>query len=170
MSLPDEIARIYDEHAQALFAYLMTLTRSETDTHDLLQEVFVRLATRERLLEGVASERGFLIRLAHNLAVDAMRRRDTRSRNHDQFGLERQDELATGADPDAMTLQATMESALNTLPEEQRTVVHLKTWGGLTFEEIATALDILPNTAASRYRYGIDKIREQLRPYYNEIQ
>lgn len=170
MSPHDEIIRIYDKHAQALFAYLMTLTRSEADTRDLLQEVFIRLSKRERLLEGVASERGFLVRLAHNLAVDSIRRRDTRSRNYDQFGVERHNEMAPKADPDATTLQAAMESALNTLPEEQRTVVHLKTWSGLTFEEIATALDISPNTAASRYRYGIDKIREQLRPYYNEIQ
>ena len=62
-----------------------------------------------------------------------------------------------------------MTLALGELPEEQRAVVHLKLWAGLTFEEIAAALEIPPNTAASRYRYGLDKLRAQLRPLYEEI-
>jgi len=48
-------------------------------------------------------------------------------------------------------------------------VVHLKLWEYLTFEHIAELLDIPPNTAASRYRYGLDKLRERLRPLYDEI-
>jgi RNA polymerase sigma-70 factor (ECF subfamily) len=39
----------------------------------------------------------------------------------------------------------------------------------LTFDAIATALDMPPNTAASRYRYGLDKLRERLRPLYEEM-
>jgi RNA polymerase sigma-70 factor (ECF subfamily) len=48
-------------------------------------------------------------------------------------------------------------------------VVHLKLWEGLTFEQIAGALDIPLNTAASRYRYGLDKLRGRLRPLYEEL-
>ena len=51
----------------------------------------------------------------------------------------------------------------------QRSVVYLKLWEEFTFQEIATTLEILPNTAASRYRLGLAKLREQLRPLYNEI-
>jgi RNA polymerase sigma-70 factor (ECF subfamily) len=40
----------------------------------------------------------------------------------------------------------------------------------MTFAEIAAALDLSPNTAASRYRYGVDKMRDLLRPLYDEIQ
>jgi len=59
--------------------------------------------------------------------------------------------------------------ALGELPAEQRSVVHLKLWEGLTFEQIAEVLDVPPNTAASRYRYGLDKLRGRLRPLYEEI-
>jgi RNA polymerase sigma-70 factor (ECF subfamily) len=62
-----------------------------------------------------------------------------------------------------------MSAALSELPEEQRAVLHLKLWEGLTFEEIAAALDISPNTAASRYRYGLDKLRDRLRPLHEEM-
>jgi RNA polymerase sigma-70 factor (ECF subfamily) len=62
-----------------------------------------------------------------------------------------------------------VSEALGDLPPEQRAVIHLKLWEELTFEQIAEALDIPPNTAASRYRYGLDKLRERLRPLYEEI-
>ena len=62
-----------------------------------------------------------------------------------------------------------LAAALGELPADQRAVVHLKLWEGLTFEQIAELLGIPLNTAASRYRYGIDKLRERLRPLYDEI-
>jgi RNA polymerase sigma-70 factor (ECF subfamily) len=45
----------------------------------------------------------------------------------------------------------------------------LKLWERQTFEQIAATLDISPNTAASRYRYALDKLRERLRPIYEEL-
>ena len=60
---PLDLERLYDEHAQALFAFLLNLTRHEADTRDLLQEVFVKLAKRPDLLDGVRDERAFLLRL-----------------------------------------------------------------------------------------------------------
>jgi RNA polymerase sigma-70 factor (ECF subfamily) len=54
-----------------------------------------------------------------------------------------------------------LQSALGQLPEEQREVVVLHIWGQLNFEEVGAALEISPNTAASRYRYGLSKLREQ---------
>ena len=62
-----------------------------------------------------------------------------------------------------------LAGALAGLPPDQRAVVHLKLWEGLTFGEIAAIQDISPNTAASRYRYALDKLRERLRPIYEEI-
>ena len=70
-----DLERLYDEHAQSLYAFLLNLTRDEADTRDLLQEIFVKLAREPRLLDGVREERAFLIRLAHNAAIDLMRRR-----------------------------------------------------------------------------------------------
>ncbi len=49
-------------------------------------------------------------------------------------------------------------------------MAHLKLWEGATFAQIAETLGIPANTAASRYRYAIDKLRERLRPIYEEIQ
>ena len=163
------LERLYDDHAQALFAFLLNLTRDEHDTRDVLQEVFAKLARQPGLLDGVRNERAFLIRLAHNAAIDLMRRRGTREKHHEQFGAEAVTPFAPTADPDEQTFRAALAEALGELPRDQRAVVHLKLWEWLTFEQIAAALEIPPNTAASRYRYGLDKLRERLRPIYEEI-
>jgi RNA polymerase sigma-70 factor (ECF subfamily) len=56
----------------------------------------------------------------------------------------------------------TIEAALRSLPTTQAEVLVMKVWGGLTFPQIAVALGISANTAASRYRYALAKLREQL--------
>ena len=166
-----ELERLYDDHARALFAFLFNFTRNEPDTRDLLQEVFVKLAREPELLRGVREARAFLIRLAHNAAIDLMRRRGTRQKYHDEFGVqtEQTSPFAPASDPDEQSFRSALAAALGELPPEQRAVVHLKLWEGLTFESIAGALEIPLNTAASRYRYGLDKLREHLRPLYDEI-
>lgn len=164
-----ELERLYDEHAQALFAFLLNLTRDEADTRDLLQEIFVKLAREPDLLAGVREPRAFLVRLAHNAAIDLMRRRGTRERTKEDFAQESASVFAPSADPDEETFRRELSLALTELPPDQRAVAHLKLWGGLTFEQIAEALEIPPNTAASRYRYALDKLRGQLRPLYEEI-
>ncbi|HTV43509.1 MAG TPA: sigma-70 family RNA polymerase sigma factor [Candidatus Sulfotelmatobacter sp.] len=164
-----EIERLYDEHAQSIFAFLLNFTRDEHDTRDLLQEIFVKIAREPHLLENVRNERAYLIRLARNAAIDFIRRRDTRDRSRENVAVEQVSIFAKTSDPDEATFRKELSVALADLPEEQGTVAYLKLWEGLTFEEIAEILEISPNTAASRYRYALDKLRERLRPLYKEI-
>ena len=165
----NDIERLYDEHAQPLYAFLLNFTRDEADTRDLLQEIFVKLACEPKLLDGIREERAFLIRLAHNAAIDLMRRRGTRERTKENFAAEIISPFAPTSDPDEAVFREELSIALAELPLEQRAVAHLKLWAGLTFQEIADALEIPPNTAASRYRYALDKMRTRLRPLYEEM-
>jgi RNA polymerase sigma-70 factor (ECF subfamily) len=169
MPAAPDLERLYDEHAQALFAFLLNFTRDENDTRDVLQEIFTRLAREPGLLRGTRDKRAFLIRLAHNAAIDLMRRRGTRQKYHDQFAEEKISIFAADENPDVAAFRESVSRALAELPADQRAVVHLKLWENLTFEQIAIALNVPANTAASRYRYGIDKMRERLRPLYEEI-
>ena len=164
-----DIEQLYDEHAQALFAFLLNFTRHESDTRDLLQELFIKLAQRPELLTGVRDERAFLLRLAHNLAIDLIRRRGTREKHCEQLANEPAPIFAPASEPDERAFREALSSALGEIPSDQRAVIHLKLWEGLTFEQIAELLGIPLNTAASRYRYGLDKLRERLRPLYDEV-
>lgn len=168
--MPCDLAAIYDAHAPALFGFLLNFTRSEADSRDVLQEVFLKLASCPDPLAGVRDPRGYLIRLAHHLAIDAHRSRASRTAAIERAAAEVPELFLPSADPDENAFRAALTSALAELPPEQRAVVHLKLWEDRTFAEIAELLDIPPNTAASRYRYGIDKLQGLLRPLYEELQ
>ena len=137
MPAATDLQRLYDEHAQALFAFLLNFTRDENDTRDLLQEIFTRLAREPGLLRGAREERAFLIRLAHNAAIDLMRRRGARQKYHDQFA------------EDAIPFSPSPESRRNGLsriafrarcriarPTNALSCTS-KLWENLTFEQIA---------------------------------
>ena len=169
MPSPLDLERIYDTHAQAVFSFRLQFLRHDGDARDLLQDLFVKLAKRPELLDGVRDERAYLLRLAHNLAIDLMRRRGAREKRSAELAGDAPLLFAPTSDPDEQAFRDALTLALVELPAEQRTVVHLKLSEGLTFEQIASLLQIPLNTAASRYRYGLDKMRAQLRLLYNEI-
>src|SRR5688500_9617443 len=100
MSASFDLEQLYDRHAQALFAFLLNLTRNEADTRDLLQELFVKIAKQPNLLSGIRDERAFLIRLTHNLAIDSMRRRGSREKKYESLLNEDVSPFAPCADPD----------------------------------------------------------------------
>lgn len=165
-----DLERLYDEHAASLHAFALGLTRSVADTKDLLQDVFVKIARKPSLLVGVRDERGFLLRLIHHAAIDLFRRRAVRAARIETLEEEAPPLFARAEDPDEAAFREALAGALTELPAEQRAVVHLKLWEGRTFDAIAEVLEIPLNTAASRYRYGLDKLRARLRPLYEELQ
>jgi RNA polymerase sigma-70 factor, ECF subfamily len=163
-----QIAELYDAHAAGLFHYIASIVKSESEAKDLLQELFLKL--QHQGLPVVESERAWLIRLAHHLTLDWLRHQHSRRNAEERCASEPQPLFQNEADPDRTEFAQRVQAALHELPPEQRSIAHLKLWQGLTFEEIAAAQDIPLNTAASRYRYAIEKLRTLLRPLYDEIQ
>lgn len=164
-----DLEHLYDAHAAGLFHYLHGFTRSETDAKDLLQDVFVKVAAYQGN-EVVRQPKAFLFRVAHNLAIDWLRRQRSRTNADQQLALEPCDPHHTEGDPDQKAWASSVAAALTALPDEQRSVVELRLWEGFTFEQIAHAQGIPLNTAASRYRYALEKLRTRLRPIYEELQ
>ncbi len=165
------LEQILDEHGDAVFSFLLQLSRSEPDARDLFQDLWRRLVENPGLLAEARDPRAFLLHLGRNQFIDWTRRRSARTRAHE--GSHAQSDIAGLFEPthhpDETAFREALDRALGQLPEDQRIVVHLKLWEGLTFDAIAQLLDISPNTAASRYRYGVDKLRTLLRPLYNEL-
>jgi RNA polymerase sigma-70 factor (ECF subfamily) len=167
--MPPDLRQIYDEHAPALYAFVLNFTRREAEARDVLQELFLKLSARPGTLDGVRDLRAFMLRLAHRLAIDAHRRRLSQEAAVERAASEPARLFARTEDPDEAAFRAALTEALAELPAEQRAVVHLKLWEQMTFAEIAEALEIPANTAASRYRYGLDKLQALLRPLYEEL-
>ncbi|WP_438481854.1 RNA polymerase sigma factor [Oleiharenicola lentus] len=139
-------------------------TRSLADAEDVLQEAFVRYWRHQRDLPG--DPQALLITSIRRAAIDHARRETRRAIREEKAdgGLEGRDTLFTpqlGEDADR---RVEIEAALQRLPVEQREVLVLKIWNELTFDQIAGALDIPANTAASRYRYALAALRKELNP------
>jgi RNA polymerase sigma-70 factor (ECF subfamily) len=165
MPRSSQLERLYDTHAAGVFHYLHGIVRSEADAKDLLQEFFIKLS-RLTLPADLDNERAYLLRIAHRLAIDWLRRHASREKaeqSHPQALFAPQD------DPDADSFARRVEAALHELPPEQRSIAEMKLWHGLTFEQIAGAQQIPLNTAASRYRYALEKLRGLLKPLYDEL-
>ena len=165
---PADLATLYDAHATAVLALLRVWSGSEAEAKDLLQEVFVRLARSPGSAEQLAEPRAFLVTLARRAWLDVLRRRQTREQYHSRAAAETP-QLFEDAPPDGAICREALEQALTTLPPEQREAVMMHVWAGLTFREIAAALEVPLHTAASRCRYGLGKLRALLQPIYNEI-
>ena len=135
-----------------MLAYACSFLPSFASAEDVLHQVF------ERLLRGdvkiVGEPAPYLYRSIRNASLNSIRNQ-TREVELDDGWLEG----PAGMEETAMELQ----SALRELPEEQREVILLHVWGQMSFEETATALGISPNTASSRYRYALLKLREQFK-------
>jgi RNA polymerase sigma-70 factor (ECF subfamily) len=159
------LPELYDAHAVGLFHYFTSFTGGEADAKDLLQELFIKL-DRQSIPVGVLNLRAWLLRLAHHHAIDWLRKHRVRRRAEEETTPEI---FAVQDDPDQAEMAKRLTQALAGLPLEQRSVAQLKLWDGLTFEEIAEVQGIPLNTAASRYRYALEKLRSELRPLYDEL-
>jgi RNA polymerase sigma-70 factor (ECF subfamily) len=147
-----------DEHGPALVLLARQWVASRADAEDVVQEAFVRFwRSRERVAEPAA----YLYACVKHCALDWLRGRRRQSLR--EAATARPESEALFAAPlEQDERRAAIEAALVGLPEAQREVLVMKIWGGLSFPQIAAALECSTNTAASRYRYALAKLREQL--------
>lgn len=151
----EEIRSLYDAHGRTLLAYARSLIGEVAAAEDVLHQVFIRLLRGDVRIAGAPLP--YLCRAVRNAAFN--NRRD-RARETDLAGRAAWLEAPGGMEEAGVALQ----QALDALPADQREVIVLHVWGQMTFQDVADALDISPNTAASRYRYGLSKLRELLKP------
>ena len=149
-----------DQHAPAFLLFARQQSRCEADAQDLVQDAVVE--SWKRRTHDEPPPRGFVFATIRRRAIDLARSSDRRAGR----------EAAATPDPAQAWFEPLVEErersrliqeAMRELPDIHREVVTLKVWGGLTFAEIADALDIPANTAASRYRYGLDHLRKSTR-------
>jgi RNA polymerase sigma factor (sigma-70 family) len=146
------------EHGPALLLLARQYLPVRADAEDVVQEAFVRFwRSRHRAEDPTA----YLITCVRTTALEWLRGRRRRLRREEVAAAAEVEPLFE-ASVEQDERRAAIESALLGLPSDQRDVVVLKLWAGLTFPQIGAALAISANTAASRYRYALAKLREQL--------
>lgn len=173
MAVADTSSRWRDwlqEHGGKLLLFARQQTRRPEDAEDVLQEALVKLAKKEdegTFVGGQEAWLPFLYTQIRREAIDMGRRNDRRKKREDTV-VEDEKIVETGEahwfegggyEEERKTI---LERALKELPKKFSEVIVMKVWGGRTFAEIGEILDISMNTAASRYRYGVEALRKRL--------
>ncbi|MBI5773958.1 MAG: sigma-70 family RNA polymerase sigma factor [Verrucomicrobia bacterium] len=148
------LRELYEARAAGLLLYGRALGLGRSEAEDVLQDTFVALLALAAPPD--APER-YCLRAFRNRALN--HRRSLWRRMVAELECERWFERAAGESP----LERTAMKCLRRLPVEQREVIVLKIWHGHTFEAIAELTGCPPNTAASRYRYGLEKLKTCLK-------
>ena len=143
--------------APGLVLFARQWTRSSADAEDVVQEAFVKFWRRNHDV----TNRGLLYATVRSVALDLLRR-DSRRARREATALSDTDQSVQPAFDIEDDSQRALVGALDRLPDEQREVLVMKIWNELTFAEIASALGIPQNTAASRYRYALSALKKTL--------
>ena len=151
---------IWNAYSSDLLGYLVGFFCSRDEAEDTLQDVFVAIAKKRETVAQALKLKPYLFRLARNLALNRIGKEKRKQQGSQEVGrwLEIEGE---GMEHSLDTER--VEIALSELPEDQRSVIGLKFFRHMTFQEIARMLEISQNTAASRYRYGMGKLKTLLK-------
>ena len=145
---------LYQAKATELVLYGRALGLSHSEAEDVLQETFRALVKRAG---PPLQPEHYCVRAFRNRALNY--RRSLWRRLAREFESQRWFESS----PVESAEERLAMRCLADLPQEQREVIVLKIWHQYTFEEIGELLEISPNTAAGRYRYGLQKLRACLK-------
>jgi RNA polymerase sigma-70 factor (ECF subfamily) len=156
---------LYARHKGPLFRFLLRQCNDRDLAGDLFQEAWARIIKARLNYEPGALFTTYMYQIARNLLIDEWRRRGRRPA----------DQAGDGEDPDAQSTQRSaadgaigLEAAeairrsLAALPDDQREAFLLREEGGLSLAEIASVTGVAEETAKSRLRYAVSKLRRSL--------
>jgi RNA polymerase sigma-70 factor (ECF subfamily) len=148
------------EYGNRLLLFARQQSRSEADAEDVLQAALIKTWKTHR-----GAPNAQVVSLAYTnirrCAIDLARSMDRRRLRESEAFQQGGDLVSWFSLPEDDTSRA-LQVAMAKIPEKFREVITLKIWGEQTFDEIGNTLEISPNTAASRYRYGMDALRRCL--------
>ncbi len=156
-------ASLYDRTSSRVFGLLLRMLRSRAAAEDVLQDAYWHVWSKAGDYDATRSgPLAWIVLIARSRAMDHLRRRKRRATTPLESAAETQAQ-AGGALEDAECGQVAGE-ALRQLPDEQRRVIELSYFGGLTHEEIASRTQTPVGTVKTRIRLGMRRLREIVQP------
>jgi RNA polymerase sigma-70 factor (ECF subfamily) len=157
---------IFDRHAGAAYSLALRMCGRRSLAEDIVQEAFLSLwRSGSGYDRARGSVRSWVLSAVHNRAVDALRRAGAKAgRDVSDEGIAERlpAREATDAEVERREESRRVRSALDELPADQRQVIELAYFGGLTHSQIAEMLDLPPGTVKGRMRLGLTKMRSAL--------
>lgn len=177
--------KLVERHQRRAFAIALSLVRHEQDARDIVQDAFLRVHKSLPSFQGSSSFFTWLYRIVTNLAIDLVRRP---GRNTDELEEERQrisDANATPEQPDPIwvskvdgadpinvlrrkELADRMRTAIDALPSYHKAVILMREVEGMSYEEMAEAMQVSKGTIMSRLFHARQKLQKALADCYAE--
>lgn len=162
------IESLINRHRSKVYTYILLTIKNQQLAEDLFQETFIKVI--QSLRAGKYRDNGrflsWVIRIAHNLIIDHFRKEkqmNSVSNDDTEVDLFNSKKLSDDNIEELIIssqIKTEIRILINELPDDQREVVLLRHYGGLSFKEIADQTDVSINTALGRMRYALINLRK----------
>jgi RNA polymerase sigma-70 factor (ECF subfamily) len=162
---------LINRHRSKVYTYILLTIKNQPLAEDLFQETFIKVI--QSLRSGKYRDNGrflsWVIRIAHNLIIDHFRKeKQLNSVSNDDsevdlFNCKKMSDSNIEELIVSSQIKAEIRTLINELPDDQREVVLLRHYGGLSFKEIADQTDVSINTALGRMRYALINLRKLIK-------
>lgn len=159
---------LINRHKNKVFTYIILIVKNQSLAEDIFQDTFIKVI--KSLKEGKYKDNGkfvsWVIRIAHNLTIDHFRKEkqiNTYSNEDYEADIFNSKKLSESTVEDIMVETQIIKEVrllIDELPEDQKQVILLRHYGGLSFKEIADQTDVSINTALGRMRYALINLRK----------
>jgi RNA polymerase sigma factor (sigma-70 family) len=160
--------QLIHRHKNKVFAYISLYIRDQALAEDIFQDTFVKVIQSVRT--GKYQDNGkfisWVMRISHNLIIDHFRRMkqmnivSNDNYESDLFNSKKFGESTVEDDMIKRQIQKDVRKMISLLPDDQREVVILRHYAGLSFKEIADITEVSINTALGRMRYALINMRK----------
>ncbi len=159
---------LINRHKKKVYSYIILIVKNQSLAEDIFQDTFIKVI--KSLKEGKYKDNGkfvsWVIRIAHNLTIDHFRKEkqiNTYSNEDYEADIFNSKKLADRTVEDILVEDQIIKEVrllIDELPEDQKQVILLRHYGGLSFKEIADQTDVSINTALGRMRYALINLRK----------
>lgn len=165
----DEFERLFNEHFHSVYHYVYYMLGNKTDTEDVTQEIFMKIAKSYEQFHEVSALKAWIYTIARRTVIDFLRKRKTKKfltfwKNHlpDEFDVADESK----AIPEERYIQKEecqrIYDLVNQLPEKMRTVIYLRYIQGIPVQEVAAMLDMTPNNVSVIQNRALAKLRNMV--------
>ena len=162
---------LINRHKDRVFTYILLIVRKKELAEDIFQDTFIKVINS--VLNGKYKDNGkfvsWVIRIAHNLTIDHFRKEkqmNSVSNDDSDVDLFNSKKLSDHNIEEVIVssqIRSEIRLLINELPDDQREVVLLRHYGGLSFKEIAEQTEVSINTALGRMRYALINLRKMIK-------
>jgi len=150
--------KIYKDYSTKIYAYVYNMVRKREIAEDIVQDTFVKALKYG--MARIRNKKAFLFRVAHNLAIDYIRKNI--HRDDGNMSMENDRRVST---TDNILDKMAIQKAIDKLPSKYKDVFILKEVNGFDYREISDILRIPMGTVKSRLHRAIERLKLELTPY-----